>query len=190
MGKTQLFINFFRDPTSTCGKHNWGKQPTVDCTLEPIQRSGVKQCREGHSTFGPESTGKAEQIGTFFTLTLHSNGCRSSGMSNSSIEADRSSLNRQWLELESVSVAISAARRLAISAAVSAARWLAICAAVSAARRLAICAVVSAVRRLAISAAVSAARRLAISADISAARRLECHNNNNFNNFNSPFQVT
>ena len=45
--KTKLFINYFRNPTSTCAtnnsrKHNSGKQPTVDCTLIPIQRSGVK----------------------------------------------------------------------------------------------------------------------------------------------------
>ena len=46
-GKTKLFINCFRNPTSTCAteiwrKHNSGKQPTVDCTLEPIHRAGVK----------------------------------------------------------------------------------------------------------------------------------------------------
>ena len=46
-GKTKLLINLFRNQTSTCATENWrkhnsGKQPTVDCTLEPIQRSGVK----------------------------------------------------------------------------------------------------------------------------------------------------
>ena len=61
-GKTKLFINCFRNPTITCATENWrnhnsGKQPTVDCTLEPIKRSGIKHhvgkvtsgpCREGY----------------------------------------------------------------------------------------------------------------------------------------------
>ena len=43
MGKTKLFINCFRNPARTLvtenwRKHNSGKQPTVDSTLEPIQR--------------------------------------------------------------------------------------------------------------------------------------------------------
>ena len=47
VGKNKLFINCFRNPASTCAmenltKYHSGKQPTVDCTLEPIQRSGVK----------------------------------------------------------------------------------------------------------------------------------------------------
>ena len=42
VGKTK-FIDFFHNPTSTCAtekwrKHNSGKQQSVDCTLEPIQR--------------------------------------------------------------------------------------------------------------------------------------------------------
>ena len=54
VGKTKLFINCFRNPTSTCATENWRKnyswkQPTVDCMLEHIQRSGIKQCREGHN---------------------------------------------------------------------------------------------------------------------------------------------
>ena len=45
--KNKLFINFFRNPISTCATKNWrkhisGMKPTVDCTLEPIQRSGIK----------------------------------------------------------------------------------------------------------------------------------------------------
>ena len=45
--KTTFFIRCFRNPTSTCvtvnwRKHNSGKQPTVDCIPEPIQRSGIK----------------------------------------------------------------------------------------------------------------------------------------------------
>ena len=47
VGKTKLSINCFRNSTSTCDtenwrKHNLRKQPTVDCSLEPIQRSGVE----------------------------------------------------------------------------------------------------------------------------------------------------
>ena len=43
-----VFINCFRNPTSTCATENWrkpnsGKQPVVDCTLEPIQRSDVER---------------------------------------------------------------------------------------------------------------------------------------------------
>ena len=45
--KTKLFINWFRNSISTCAtensrKHNSGKKPTVDRTLKPIQRAGVK----------------------------------------------------------------------------------------------------------------------------------------------------
>ena len=47
VGNTKLFINCFLNLTSTCATENWrkhnsGKQPTFDCTLEPIERSGVK----------------------------------------------------------------------------------------------------------------------------------------------------
>ena len=42
----------------------------VDCTREPIQRSGVKQCREGHSTFEPGPAETTLQVGTFYTLIL------------------------------------------------------------------------------------------------------------------------
>ena len=39
-------------------KHNSGEQPTVDCTLKPIQRCGVITVyREGHFTFEPEPAG-------------------------------------------------------------------------------------------------------------------------------------
>ena len=40
VGKTKLFINCLRNPTSTCSTENWkpnsGKQPTIDCFLKPI----------------------------------------------------------------------------------------------------------------------------------------------------------
>ena len=47
VGRRKLFINCILNPTSTYAtensrKHHSGKQPTVDCTLKPIQRSGVK----------------------------------------------------------------------------------------------------------------------------------------------------
>ena len=43
--KTKVFKNSFCNSTSTCTtvpQHNSGKPPMVDCTLEPIQCSGVK----------------------------------------------------------------------------------------------------------------------------------------------------
>ena len=45
--KTMLLLNCFHNATSTCATENWrkhnsGKQPTVDCILEPIEPSGVK----------------------------------------------------------------------------------------------------------------------------------------------------
>ena len=47
VGKTRQFLNCFLNPTSTWATENWrkhnsGKQPSVDCTPKPIQRSGVK----------------------------------------------------------------------------------------------------------------------------------------------------
>ena len=47
VGKIKVFINCFRNPTSSLvtenwRKHNSGKQPTVDCSLEPDHCSGVK----------------------------------------------------------------------------------------------------------------------------------------------------
>ena len=80
VGKTELFINCLCNPTSTCAtensrKHHSGKQPTVDCTLEPIQRSGVKKCTECHSTFEPGPAGNTLKIGTFYIFdTSISNG--------------------------------------------------------------------------------------------------------------------
>ena len=45
-----MFISCFYNPTSTCTMENWrkhnsGKQPTVDCTQEPIQHSSIKHKR-------------------------------------------------------------------------------------------------------------------------------------------------
>ena len=92
MGKTKLFMNCFRKPTSTCAteiwrKHKSGKQPTVDCTLEPIQRTGIK-----HSVGKviPQSNlsreGRPSKLGSstpwYFKLKLMWCG-RSSGRSNS-----------------------------------------------------------------------------------------------------------
>ena len=92
VGKIKLFINCFRNPTSTCEtknwrKHNSGKQPTVDCTLELIQLSGVKH-RVGkvilHSNLGrqerPSKLGRSTPW--YFKLQWMSCG-RSSDMSNS-----------------------------------------------------------------------------------------------------------
>ena len=46
-GKTKLFMNCLCNSTCTCETENWKiinsvEQPTVDCSLKPIQRSGVK----------------------------------------------------------------------------------------------------------------------------------------------------
>ena len=45
-GKTKLLINCLSNPTSTYTtdnrKTNSGTQPTIDCFLKPIKRSGVK----------------------------------------------------------------------------------------------------------------------------------------------------
>ena len=46
-GKNKVVGKLFSNPTSTCETENWRKrnavkQPTADCTLEPIQLSGVK----------------------------------------------------------------------------------------------------------------------------------------------------
>ena len=84
-GKTKLFINCFRNPTSTCATENWrkpnlGKQPTVDCIVEPIQRSGVKHCV---GKFIPHSNLCSHETPWYFKLQWIC--CdRSSGMSNSS----------------------------------------------------------------------------------------------------------
>ena len=64
VGKTKLFRNCFRNPTSTCvtensEKHNYGKQPTVDCFLKPIRHSGAKHSVGKyipHKNFGRQET--------------------------------------------------------------------------------------------------------------------------------------
>ena len=62
------------------------------------------QWREGYSTFGPGPAGNTLQIGKFYLHlgTSNSNGWLRPqlGDVDSSIEADGSSLNRQWLEFE------------------------------------------------------------------------------------------
>ena len=94
--KTKLFINCFRHPIRTCAtetwrKHNSRKQPTVDCTLEPIQPSSVK-----HSV---GKAGNTKQIVTFYTLYFDPNGWAEDAarVRRTLIAADGSSLNRQWL---------------------------------------------------------------------------------------------
>ena len=42
VGKTSLLINCFHNHGKLKKRHNSGNQPTVDCTLKPIHRSGVK----------------------------------------------------------------------------------------------------------------------------------------------------
>ena len=107
VGKRKLFINCLRNPTSTCAteswkKHNSWKQPTVDCTLEPIQRSGVKHCIGKvipDSNFSrqerPSKLGRSTPW--YFTLRWMSCG-RSLSMSNSS--RSRWKLDQQWWEFE------------------------------------------------------------------------------------------
>ena len=74
--KTKLVINCFRNPTGTWATKSWRKHnswmlQTVDCTLEPIQCSGIKHSgREGHSTVQPGPAGNTLQFGTFYTLKL------------------------------------------------------------------------------------------------------------------------
>ena len=65
MGKTKLFINCFCNHAGTCAmenrrKHYSGKQPMVDCTPQPVQRSGAKHSTfEDHSRFEPEPAGNS-----------------------------------------------------------------------------------------------------------------------------------
>ena len=90
-------------------KHNSGKKSTVDGTLEPTQPSGIKQCREGHSTFEPGPAGNTVQIEMFHTLILQtpindtSNSLPHQGMSNSSRSrwkhAEQTVNFRVWINL-------------------------------------------------------------------------------------------
>ena len=58
------------------------------------------QCREGHSTFEPGPTGNTLKIGRFYKLILQNfNGWATAAQVYLTlVEADGSSLNRQWLE--------------------------------------------------------------------------------------------
>ena len=109
-GKNRIVkINFFRNPTSTSAKknwrnHNWGKQPTVDCTLEFIQSSCVKYSVGKvvpHSNLSRQE--RPSKLGRYTHWYI-----KLQWMSNipavlvywTPVEADGSSLNRQWLEFE------------------------------------------------------------------------------------------
>ena len=87
------FINCSRNPTSTCTTENWrkhnsGKQPTVDCTLNPIQRSGVKHSVGKvipYSIIGRQETPWKLEVSSPWYFKLQWMSCsRRSGMSNSS----------------------------------------------------------------------------------------------------------
>ena len=108
VGKTKLFINCFRNPTSTCATENWtkhhsGKHRTVDCTLESIQRSSVK-----HSVgkvITQSNLSRRKDLANLDVLHLDtSNSNRwtaaAARVCRTLVEADGSSLNRQWLEFE------------------------------------------------------------------------------------------
>ena len=91
-GKTKLFINCFRNPTTTCTTENWrkpiwGKQPTVDCTHESIQRSGVKHSIIKvipHSNLGWQETPCKLEDSTPWYFTLQWMSCAGSlNLSNS-----------------------------------------------------------------------------------------------------------
>ena len=92
VGNTKLPVNCFRNPTSTYAtknwrKHNSRKHPPVDCTLEPIQRSGVKHCVGKvipHSNLGGQETSCKLRRSTPWYLKLQfMNYCRSSRLLNS-----------------------------------------------------------------------------------------------------------
>ena len=108
MGKTKLFIDCFRNHTIKHLshwkiKHNSGKHPTVDCALEPIPRSLVK-----HSVgkvIPHSNLSRRERLSKFARSTpryfkLKRISCGRSSVCRTLVEADGSSLNRQWLEFE------------------------------------------------------------------------------------------
>ena len=111
VGKTELLINCFRNPTNTCATENWrkfnsGRQPMVDCTFKPIQRSDVK-----HSVGKVSNLGRhifepcRKHVANFDVLhlnTLNSNGWAAAAarVCQSLVDAERRSLNRQWFEFE------------------------------------------------------------------------------------------
>ena len=75
VGKTKLFINCFRNPTSTCTTENWKKtiQGRNQWSAAPLNLSTFwyqTQCREGYSTQESGQAGNTLQIGTFYTLIL------------------------------------------------------------------------------------------------------------------------
>ena len=106
-GKNRVVSKFLsqphKHPTENWWKHNSGKQLTVDCTVEPIQRSGANH-----------SVGKVIHIRTWAGrkylpnwIVLHLDTSNSNGWAPVAVrvgnvellvEEDGSSLNRQWLE--------------------------------------------------------------------------------------------
>ena len=91
--------------TSTCAAENWRKrnsviQPIVGCTLEPIQRSGVKHS-VGKVCPHSNRAGRKD-LANWEVLqldTANSNGWAAAAaqLCRTLVEADGSSLNRQWL---------------------------------------------------------------------------------------------
>ena len=70
VGKTKLFINYFRNPTSTCATRNWksttqGSNQSYTTPETHLTFRCQTQCREGHSTHGFRQAGNTLQIGTF-----------------------------------------------------------------------------------------------------------------------------
>ena len=89
----KIFINWFRNPTSTWATENWrkhnsAKQPMVDCTLESIQHSDIKRCVGKvipHSNLNRQERPSKLGRSTPWYFELQWMNCgRSSSMSNSS----------------------------------------------------------------------------------------------------------
>ena len=107
VAKTKLFISCCQ-PTYTCvtenwRKHNSGKLRTVDCTLEPIQRSSIKHSvgkAIPHSNLGQQETPCKLGRSTPWYFKLQWMSCSRSSCCWTLVEADGSSLNWQWLEFE------------------------------------------------------------------------------------------
>ena len=106
MGKTKLFINCFRNPTSTCATKNWRKHNSGK-QLHPWNHPAFRcqtQYGECDSTFEPEPAGKTKQIGTFNTFILQTPmeelRPQLKLVEPYLVETDGRSLNREWLEFE------------------------------------------------------------------------------------------
>ena len=93
--KTKLFINCFRNPTSTCAAENWKNElreatyclSWIDCSLKPIKRFGVKHSVGKvipNTSLGRQETPCKLRSSTHWYFKLKWMWCsRSSSMSNS-----------------------------------------------------------------------------------------------------------